>query len=342
MKNGGIPGRKAMSKNYEMQHLPLISVIVPVYNAGRYVAECLDSIAKQSYANLEVVMINDGSSDDSGAVCERFAAGDHRFRLINTVNRGVSAARNLGIAEARGRYVMFVDADDMIHPSMLERLMEVAAESGSDITICSMYYGAEPRWPEKRGEVEIYLPERIVELGMYQKRMVNMPCAMLIEKAIFDTDASLRFRQGIRYEDLDFFYKLLLAARKVAYFRENLYFYRAHSESFINTFSPQRADMLDVTDEMLLYMQRRGDERLVKAARDRRFSAHYNMWLLLIAGGVEMPEIEARCLGVVKGERLAELANPHVRMKNKLGAIASYGGRRLVGFLMKMMKKDKV
>lgn len=315
---------------------PLVSVVVPVYNAGRYLADCLGSVSHQTCRDFEVVMVNDGSTDGSDAICARYADADPRFRLVNTPNMGVSAARNLGIAEARGRYLFFIDADDMIHERTLERLLEVAAATGADVSVCAFHYGETPLWSTRKGRVDVYSPERIVEAGMYQKIMVNMPWSMLIDGRVLRENPSVRFRGGIRYEDLDFFYRLLLSAEKVAYVREKLYFYRAHAASFINSFSPARFDALDVTDEMLRFMERRGNRRLVRAARDRRFSAHYNGWLLLMAYGKDMPGVEARCMDVIRKERVSEILNPHVRLKNKLGALASYGGRPLVRFFMKI------
>lgn len=318
---------------------PLVSVIVPVYNAGDYLDACLRSIACQTISDIEVVMVNDGSRDGSRDVCLAYASADRRFRLVDTPNRGVSAARNRGIAEARGRYTTFVDADDLLHPRILERLLAVARAARCNVSVCALRYATHPKWPVVgRGRVEVFSPERIVEAGMYQKLMVNMPWAMLIDRSLFDNNPGLRFRPGIRYEDLDFFYRLLLSAEKVAYLHEKLYFYRAHGASFINTFSEGRFDSLDVTDEMLQFMELRADTGLVRAARDRRFSAHFNVWLLLMAYGKHMPEIESRCRNVIRSERLSELLNPRVRLKNKLGALASYGGRPLVRFLMRMMK----
>ena len=108
--------------------MPLISVIVPVYNTEKYLKACLESVQKQSYMNFELLLIDDGSSDGSGAICDFFANNDSRIRVFHTNNRGVSYARNLGLTYARGSYVMFVDSDDELPNNAIESLISETAD----------------------------------------------------------------------------------------------------------------------------------------------------------------------------------------------------------------------
>jgi len=108
--------------------MTLVSVIVPVYNAEKYIEECIESILNQVYESIEVIMINDGSTDSSGQICEYYEKKDSRVRCIHSDNRGVSAARNLGIKYSRGDYIHFVDSDDTIDPEMISLLVEAATE----------------------------------------------------------------------------------------------------------------------------------------------------------------------------------------------------------------------
>lgn len=103
---------------------PLISVIVPVYNSGQYLARCIESVLHQSFVDFELLLINDGSSDDSSSICSDYAVRDNRIRVFHQNNAGVSAARNLGIKEIRGKYLAFVDADDYVYPNYLKDLYE--------------------------------------------------------------------------------------------------------------------------------------------------------------------------------------------------------------------------
>lgn len=313
---------------------PLVTVIVPVYNAEQYLEECLSSIAAQTYRNLEIIIVNDGSTDSSDSICRRFAASDSRFRLIDFLNKGVSAARNAGIDAALGRYISFIDADDVMHPSLIERLVKTVRGYDADIAVSSHTFGYTPAFSITGATPENFTPERIAELGMYKRRKVTSVCACLFLRDIFAS--GLRFREGIRFEDLDIFYRILLSGHRIALLPDKLYFYRKNDASFLNTFSEGRFDALDVTDRMLEYMSGR-NSRLRRAARDRRFGAHFNALLLLLEYNLDRPEIMDRCLGVIRAERWAEMVNPNVKLKNRLGAIASFGGVRLLRFLDRLI-----
>lgn len=114
---------------------PLVSIIIPVYNPGDALHRCLESVLAQSYKKIEVIAVNDGSTDGSGQVCEEYSAGDARLRYISQQNAGVSAARNRGIAEAKGEYICFVDSDDSVNANYIECMLEAVVESQADIAI---------------------------------------------------------------------------------------------------------------------------------------------------------------------------------------------------------------
>ena len=112
--------------------MPEISVIVPVYKAEAYLHACIDSILSQTFSDFELILVDDGSPDNCGAICDDYAARDSRVRVIHQENQGQAAARNRALAAAKGEWVCFVDSDDAVHPQMLERLRQAAAESGAD------------------------------------------------------------------------------------------------------------------------------------------------------------------------------------------------------------------
>ena len=119
-----------------MEQCPLISVIVPVYNVAPYLTRCLDSIVMQTWQNLEIILVDDGSRDDSVGICDLYAARDARIRVIHKENGGLSSARNAGLDIAAGEYVGFVDSDDWIEPDMFEYLLQNAENYGADIATC--------------------------------------------------------------------------------------------------------------------------------------------------------------------------------------------------------------
>ena len=122
-----------------MLSLILVSVIVPVYKVEFYLSECIESILKQTYQNLEIILVDDGSPDDCGSICDKYAQQDKRIKVFHKNNEGLSEARNYGIERATGDYLSFVDSDDWIEPDMFETLVSVVVVNDSDIVCCGYY-----------------------------------------------------------------------------------------------------------------------------------------------------------------------------------------------------------
>ena len=131
-----------------MKGLPLISVIIPVYNSEDYLGRCLSSVCGQTYGNLEVILVNDGSNDRSGEICYEYEQKDRRIRLINQQNRGSAEARNTGLRLARGELIGFVDSDDQIRLEMYEKLYRIMMETGADIALCDVESNGKPEHPD--------------------------------------------------------------------------------------------------------------------------------------------------------------------------------------------------
>ena len=312
---------------------PMVSLIVPTYDAARYLPECLGSIASQSFRDMEVIVVDDESTDGSIGIAEEFCDRDCRFRLVKARHGGVSKARNIGIDLARGKYIGFVDADDCLHPNAIERLIDTLTITGAQVCVAAFYRGTRFKVRKISTQRPIVMDyTSAMRDAMYQKIILNSPCGMIMERILLGN--YLRFREGIRYEDLDAFYRFYEKAGKIAYLPEKLYFYRQLPGSFIHSWSNERIDALDVTDRMTDFICNRYPE-IGDAARDRRFSAHFNILLLMLRLGINDRRQITRCLDVVKDGRCRALSDSRVRLKNKLGAIASYGG---LGFLRLIAK----
>lgn len=124
----------------------MVSIIVPVYNAEKYLANTLDSIIRQSYKNFELLLINDGSTDKSKAICDKFALKDRRIKVLDKNNGGVSSARNYGLSVAEGEYVIFIDSDDYLTADMLETLVNDIESTKSDVAICGFWHVTEDEY----------------------------------------------------------------------------------------------------------------------------------------------------------------------------------------------------
>ena len=153
--------------------LPLISIIVPVYNVKNYLEKCLQSICGQTYKNLEIILIDDGSSDGSGELCDLFAQRDGRIKVIHQANAGQSAARNRGLAVAQGEFLGFVDSDDWIEPDMYEFLYHLLKANGADISICSHYIetAVKTRVKHSSGQFSSFSREEAIRTLVEDKRI---------------------------------------------------------------------------------------------------------------------------------------------------------------------------
>lgn len=300
----------------------LISVIVPLYNPGALLAGALDSLRNQSYSCFEAILVDDGSTDSSPILCRQYAEQDSRFRYVRQSNAGVSAARNKGIDLAQGSWIAFMDADDLLPQDALQKMIDSAAKSECLIT-AGLYSREMPSNSSlKYSRILTMTSEEAIMIGLYQKRILNNPWGVLFHWSVFEGKVPLRFR-NCRYEDLDLFYRAFEKVPRICIVESIVYVYRDNPSSFINTWSDSRLDVLDVTDRIVSHMEAH-NPKLVEAAEDRRFSAHCNMLVEMMRLGIRNPEARNRCIKVIKERRAAELLNPNVRIKNKIGALASY------------------
>lgn len=313
----------------------MISVIVPAYNAEKYLAECLTSILGQSYRDIEVLLINDGSTDSTLAIATDFAGRDARLKIFTTENQGVSCARNYGISQASGDRITFVDSDDRLLPGALMSLAAIADETSADIVI-GKHTDVDENSHKASGRYTMISPLEAIAQTLYQTGdLIPASWGILYRHSLFSE--STLFVPGIRYEDLDIFYRLFERADKMAVISDIVYFYRPNPESFINTFSLSRFDALAVTERIEQYMESRRPE-LLPAARDRRLSANFNILALLEHHtDVGYEDIKTQCWDLICRYRLQSLFNPKVRLKNKLGIIVSFFGRKVFRLVARFM-----
>jgi len=228
----------------------MISVIVPVYKAEKYLKKCVDSILNQSFTDLELILVDDGSPDGCPALCDAYAAMDARVKVIHKENGGVSTARNAGLDAAAGEYITFVDSDDYIEPDMYEKMMAKALEFDCDVVMCdcikeSPDTGTVFTHPIRPGFYDASQLQREYYPHLLMMENVEYPatisnCLLLWKGSMNGPD--LRYEPGIRYsEDLLFGAKLMRRASSFYYMKnEALYHYVANSQSATHTFVPDK------------------------------------------------------------------------------------------------------
>ncbi len=222
-----------------------ISIIIPVYNTAPWLKRCLDSVAAQRALGWECVLVDDGSTDGSGAMCDRRAGVDGRFRVIHTANRGVSAARNSGIEHARGEYLAFVDSDDAIDPDYLSTLLRAMEGSGAGLAVCGLVRvgrGGEQIVEPTTGVLTLDAAgaEGLIELN--RTHLLYPPYSKLYRAGIVSRHA-VRFPQGVHYgEDLVFNFRYLEHVRTIATVQAHGYRYRVDPAGGSLSASPRSRD----------------------------------------------------------------------------------------------------
>lgn len=214
---------------------PLISVIVPVYKVEPYLRQCLDSLLGQTYENLEIILVDDGSPDRCGMICDEYAGRDRRVRVIHQGNRGLSATRNAGLGAASGAYLGFVDSDDWVEPGMYECMLAGLLQEGADISVCGHWQedGAGRTlcgW-ERR---ELLRAEQALALLLRDERMHSYMCDKLYRRELFH---GIRFPVGSTFEDTAVQHRLFIRAGKILCLPEAFYHYRQRSDSIVNDIS---------------------------------------------------------------------------------------------------------
>lgn len=208
----------------------LASIIIPVYNVEPYLRECLDSVVSQHYKNLEILVVDDCSTDNSGLICDSYRV-DPRIRVFHQPNGGPSVARNTALAHANGEYIFFVDADDFIHPDMVSKAVACMEENNADMVIFGHIE------THKDGREEIKLPASVglstveIQKKLITDRMENYPCNKAFRSYLWK---HRQFPPGIRFEDVATIPHIAKAATKIVTLNEPLYYYRIHKTSYLH------------------------------------------------------------------------------------------------------------
>lgn len=234
----------------------MISVIVPVYNVETYLEECLDSIQNQTYTDFEVLLVNDGSTDRSKAICERYCKENRRFHLLNQENQGLSAARNTGVAASRGEFIVFVDSDDMILANYLETLMHYMRED-VDIVESQFTVSNEEFLAKSFKEPSILFEGNSQEaVKIFPKHVLNVNAVTkLYRRSIVE---AVPYIDGVIFEDVYCGIGMLKYIRKIIKIDYKGYYYRQHQASIMHrTFTPKNLDIFTVSDQLIdLYSDR--------------------------------------------------------------------------------------
>ncbi len=211
----------------------LVSVIVPVYNVEKYLRRCVDSIIGQSYKELEIILVDDGSPDECPRICDEYSENDDRIRVIHKANGGLSDARNAGLDIATGKYICFIDSDDYVSKGFIEELYNTIITENVDISITDMVMVYGDGIEDRRGEnsVRLYSKEEALRVMFLQKEFNNSAWGKMFRRELF---ADKRFVKGVLYEDFELVFRIMFDIPNVAFTRRQFYYYYQNSSSIMH------------------------------------------------------------------------------------------------------------
>ena len=235
-----------------------VSVIVPVYNVEKYLRRCLDSIVNQTYRDLEIILVDDGSPDNSGAICDEYAGKDDRIQVIHQNNRGLSAARNTGLDVATGAYISFVDSDDWLQDAFVEKLYKKAEKNA--LVIANLVF-----WKSDTSKQTAMIPRTADTIDHYEfwRRTTGVECtpyiiacSKLYPRELF---CNLRFVEGLFHEDEAILHHVITQVKHIHVVYDAIYYYRQNNSSIMGQgFNPRRLDGFVAWAERLRYFRKHG------------------------------------------------------------------------------------
>ncbi len=291
-----------------------VSVIVPVYNTEKYLKNCLDSIINQTYKDIEIILINDGSKDNSLSVLQEYEAVEKRIKVFSQENSGVSSARNKGIDLSSGEYILFIDSDDYLEPNMVEVLVNNLEDTKADISCCQNDY----RQAQLSCELEVWNKEKALEEFMIHKNFDGQLTTKLFKRSIVKDN---RFDQTIHYgEDALFLWCLLKTANNVCVSSKILYYRIMHSDSASGGgFKPTRMESHTVWNKIVKESADFSD-KIFHLAKAQLGNMAFFSWYMITASHYENSGYTKECVQIVRNNLKYMLCADFIKFKYKVCA----------------------
>ncbi|MDR1753719.1 MAG: glycosyltransferase [Eubacterium sp.] len=321
---------------------PLISVIIPVYKVEKYIRKCLGSVINQTYKNLEIILVDDGSPDNCGNICDEYAFLDKRIIVVHKENGGLSDARNAAIDIAKGEFITFVDSDDWISENMIELLYNDIVKNDSDISVTNPVYYFENTGLEKKGKFNkqkfcgSFSVEEALN-GMFSAKIFDVTAwAKLYKASLFN---GIRYPKGLINEDEDVTYKLIFFSKSVSVIEEELYYYLQRGESIMGVdFAPNRTDAVFILENMVKFIKL-NIPACLSAARERFFMIC--VYLVTMIPFTKFKNEKKFIFENIKKIRTDVLNDPNVSINRKILCFISYFGTWAVKLSMGLRKALK-
>lgn len=318
-----------------------VSVIVPIYRVARLLPKCIESIQKQDYQNIEIILVDDGSDDESGRIADEYAVKDERVFVIHKPNGGVSSARNAGLERATGEYICFIDGDDYVMPDYVSYLLGLALEYQADISVTTAMFGNFDEKQTSDVSTEVYGAEKATELMLCYRFPIGVYCRIF--KREFIEKQKLRFSEELFIgEGFNFNMDSIQRANKVAAGHRKVYYYRRdNEESAMSSFSEKKWEnglyAIQVIKENLI-VKSTAIEKAWQCAWWRTNSDAYDS---IVLAGAKNNRLYKECRNIVRRKGFVAL-KVSVSKKDKLRAVLMTIWPETIPMLMKIRKKKYI
>ncbi len=317
----------------------LVSIIVPIYNVEKYLQTCINSILNQSYENMEIILVDDGSTDESGAIADNYLKQDARIKVIHQNNSGVSAARNTGIENAAGDYICFADSDDILEKDYVEYLLNLCLQNNVEIALTTEMFTTFYKTSQtKKDRIRLYSGEDTVKKILYYDIPIGCYCKIFSRtflqrhNILFRTD--LYIGEGFNFNVTAFKY-----AQKVAIGQRKIYCYRRdNSSSAMTKFAIHKASMaLKAIDEIEKTLKT--DNRFVEAHKYAKWHTSDDMynWMILANAKKDYPEMFSKCYQTTRSYSFKAIFAP-VNLKERYRAFICFVHPRLFALQLQIRR----
>lgn len=319
----------------------LVSIVVPIYNVEKYLEKCIDSILMQSYSNIEVLLINDGSKDNSEYICKKYAQLDKRIQYFKKENGGLSSARNYGIDHASGDYLIFVDSDDYISKEMVKCLLETALSQDADIVECNYIEFNEDEILfddnySNQVDVKVFQPVEAIESLIRNIAITPNAWNKIYSKKLFD---QLRYKVGIYHEDEEIIVKLLSISSKVCKIDVPLYYYLKRSGSIMNSqLNKKHLDIIDIMNDRIESLHNLNiNSRIIDLSIIRYSNICNELYARMCLSNTSF-ELEKKELDILRNRIIRYVLNSDTPLIKRLKAVQYYLFPKLT-YKLKYIKK---
>lgn len=320
----------------------LISIIVPVFNVEKYLENCMKSIIKQTYKNIEIILVDDGSTDNSGKICDMLAKKDKRIKVYHKINGGLADARNFGIGKATGEYVTFIDSDDDITEEYIEYLFGLLNKNNTEMSI-GAYSVVTNNKIINIGDgyvEEVLIQVEAIKRLLCEEGYTVSSCAKMYSKDLF---SDIKFPKGKICEDNGTTYKLIMKCDKIAYGNKSIYnYYKRENSIMTSKFNLRKLDLIDLSDQMCQEIVEKFPE-LYNYTEKKKITARFSILRQMLVSNLSQQEKieEKKIEKYLKKRAKYILDGKQFEKREKIAMLALLLGKRFYAFAWKIYCKIK-